>query len=206
MILSILIATFPERYPVFIRLLNELMKQVYYMNNTHPTLGMVEILFDDAPKFLSGGKSVGGKRNDLRQRATGKYSIFLDDDEIIAPNYVQTIVNLCQENKDCVTFRCLFKGDGYWSLLNMSLENKNNEEANPDRIIQRTVWHVCAIKTEFTLKENFDDGLNHNEDYTWMEKILKHLNSESHSDNILLQYNHSEVNSEADKILKHGYK
>ncbi len=206
MVLSILIATFPERHSVFIKLLNELMRQVYFMNNTHPTLGLVEILFDNSEKFLSGGKSIGSKRNDLRKRATGTYMCYCDDDDLIAPNFVETLVRLCQEDADIVTFRCLYKGSGYWSLLNMSLDNKVNQEANPNSIIQRTPWHVCPVKTSIAQKEHFDEGLNHNEDFTWMEKILKHVNSQSHTDVILTQYNHSEKNSEADKILQAGYK
>jgi glycosyltransferase involved in cell wall biosynthesis len=205
MILSILIATIPERYPVFIRLLNDLMRQVYRMNNEHPTLGMVEIIFDDSVKFTEGGKSIGGKRNDLRQRATGKYSIFLDDDEVVAPNYVETIVRMCQKDADVVTFRVLFKSDHYWSVLNLSLENKKDEQANPDDIIQRRVWHVCAIKTDITKKEHFSE-INHNEDGDWLKRIIPLLKSEVHTDAILLQYNHSEENSEADKILKLGYR
>lgn len=188
------------------QLLKEIQKQISYMHNTHPALGLIEVLFDDSPSFLDGGRSIGNKRNVLRQKAIGKYSIFLDDDELIAPNYIETIVKLCQEDKDVITFRCLYKDDNYWSLLDMSLDNKVNQQTNPNEIIRRTVWHVCAIKTEYTLKENFNDELNHNEDYTWIEKVMKYLKTESHSNSILLQYNHSVEGSEADKILKQGYK
>ena len=165
-------------------------------------LGLIELLFDDAPGFLDGGKSIGGKRNDLRQRAIGKYSVFLDDDDNIAPNYLETIVRLAQEDTDCLSFRCLFKNDHYWSVLNMSLRNVFNQEASPDGIIQRTIWHVCPIKTEITRREHFDDSLNHNEDYNWIEKIMPHLVTEAHTDRILTQYNHSASGSEADKILQ----
>lgn len=204
MILSILIPVLPKRYAIFMRLLEELQRQVNYMHSKHSDLGLIEILFDDAPSFLDGGKSIGGKRNALRQKAIGKYSVFLDDDDDIAPNYIETLVRLAQHDKDIITFRCMFKNDTYWALLNMSLVNKVNEETNPHSVIQRTPWHVCAIKTEITRKENFDDALNHNEDFTWMEKILPHVTSEAHTDVILTQYNHSAKGSEADKILKNS--
>ncbi len=206
MILSILIPVLPERYPQFMKLLHELQRQVSYMHLNNPSLGLIEILFDDRPGFLHGGPSIGGKRNTLRQKAIGKYSIFLDDDETISPNYIETIVRLCEQDKDVISYRVLFKCDHYWAVLNMSLANKEDEQASPERIIQRKVWHVCAIRTEITLKENFDDSLNHNEDATWLAKIIPHLNSEAHTDKILLQYNHSETKSEADKILQAGYK
>lgn len=88
----------------------------------------------------------------------------------------------------------------------MSLENKVNEEATPERVVQRTPWHVCPVKTEIARKESFDDELNHNEDFTYMEKIFPYIKTEAHTDKILTQYNHSELNSEADKILKAGYR
>lgn len=202
MILSILIPVLPKRYAVFMQLLKEIQKQVNYMHENHPSLGLIEILFDDSPAFLDGGRSIGSKRNILRQKATGKYLCFCDDDDNIAPNYVETLVRLAQEDKDIITFRCLFKNDAYWSMLNMSLLNKINEETNPGAIIQRTPWHVCPVRTEIARKENFDDALNHNEDFTWMRKILPHIQNEAHTDIILTQYNHSESGSEADKILK----
>lgn len=205
-ILSVLIPVIPKRYNQFMRLLSELQNQISFMHNNHPDLGLIEILFDDSPAFLDGGKSIGGKRNELRQRAVGKYSLFLDDDELVAPNYIEILVRLAQEDKDVLSYRCLFKSDYYWAVLNMSLANEKNEEANPNGLVQRTIWHVCAIKTDITRRENFNDELNHNEDYTWIEKILPHCHSEAHSDIILLQYNHSESGSEADKIVKAGFK
>lgn len=205
-ILSILIPVIPARYSEFMKLLNNLQRQVTYMHQTHYTLGLIEILFDDSPAFLDGGMSIGAKRNVLRKRAEGKYSVFIDSDDYVAPNYVETLVRLCQQDKDVVTYRCLFKNDSYWSILNMTLDNVYNEETSPERIIQRGVWHVCPIKTEHTMRANFNDDLNHGEDVSFIEKVLPYLKTETHTDMILTQYNHSEKNSEADKILKAGYK
>ena len=131
---------------------------------------------------------------------------FFDDDDDIAPNFIETLVRLAQNDADIITYRCLFKNDNYWSVINMSLENKVNEEATPERVVQRTPWHVCPVKTEIARKESFDDELNHNEDFTYMEKIFPYIKTEAHTDKILTQYNHSELNSEADKILKAGYR
>lgn len=206
MILSVLIPVLPKRYPIFMRLLHELQRQVSYSHKTHPDLGLIEILFDDSPAFLDGGAAVGAKRNILRQRAIGKYQAFCDDEDGVAPNYIETLVRMAQEDKDVLTFDCFFKNDFYWTIINMSLANKDDEQATPERIVKRKPWHVCGIKTEIARKENFNDELNHGEDVEYMSKILKHVKTESHSPFILTQYNHSEANSEADKILKAGYK
>jgi|GEM_PF-3222351 hypothetical protein len=206
MILSILIPVLPERYPQFMRLLHELQRQVSYMHRNNPTLGLIEICFDDRPSFLHGGPSIGGKRNFLRQKALGKYQAQLDMDDWIAPNYIETLVRLAQEDKDVLTFNCLFTNDDYWTIINMSFDNKEDEQASPERIIKRKPWHVCGIKSEIARKEHFNDELNHGEDVEWMSKIMQHVNSGIHSDKILTQYNHSASGSEADKILKAGYR
>ncbi len=204
-ILSLLIPVIPKHYPKFMKLLGELQRQVTIMHSLHSSLGLVEILFCDSPSVLDGGGTIGSKRNELRMRAVGKYSAFIDADDNVAPNYVETLVRLCGEDKDVVSFNCIFKNDNFWSIINMSLENKEDEQVNPEVITKRKVWHVCAIRTEITRKENFDD-MSHGEDVSFMNRIMPHLQSEVHTNLLLTQYNHSESESEADKIVQAGFK
>jgi hypothetical protein len=196
--LSILIPSIPERKDKLIRLHAELYKQAFEINNTFPILGHIEVLVDDSKSFLNGGLSIGKKRSALVKRAQGKYLNFLDDDDTIAPNYVKTLLELCSYNKHVCTFRSLFKLKDYWGIVNMSLSNKENEQATPDKMIQRPPWHICPIWTEFARKYEFSD-INNAEDYQWMEKVLSHCQTEAHTDKIIFQYNHGD-HSEADKI------
>jgi glycosyltransferase involved in cell wall biosynthesis len=201
MILSILIPSIPDRRNKLLLLVNELYRQSLVLYNTHPTLGSVEILVDDSVKFLDGGLSIGGKRDLLKQRAGGKYLCFLDDDDWPTPNYIETLVRLCGDDKDIVTFRTLIKNDHYWALIDMQLATVVNDEVNPHGSKNRTPWHICPVKSEIAKREAFTN-LNHNEDWDWMSRVLKNVHSEIHSDMILTQYNHSEAGSEADAILK----
>lgn len=201
MILSILIPSIPERRNQLTALLGELYKQVADLNRNHPTLGSVEILVDDSVKFTEGGLSIGGKRDLLVQRAGGKYLCFIDDDDSIMPNYIETLVRLCNEEQDIVTFRALVKNDHYCAIIDMSLDTLTNTEVNPHGIINRTPWHICPVLSLHAKSEPFNKKLIHNDDWEWMERVLKKVNSQSHSDMILTQYNHSEKGSEADKIF-----
>jgi hypothetical protein len=201
-ILSILIPTIPEREDMLSNLLHNLLLQIDDLSTWHPTLGEVQLHFDDRASFLNGGPSIGEKRHWLVCHAKGKYLCFLDDDEDIAPNYIETLVRLCQNNSDVVTFRSLAKNDFYWTIIDMSLQNKLNEEANPDRIIKRPPWHVCPVKSEYAKQYNFED-LNYGEDWNWFEKVLRHCRTESHTDAVLHCYQHSSKHSEADKITNH---
>lgn len=203
MILSVLMATTPDRDYLFYPLYDKINSQVHYIHNKHSTLGKVEILVDSTKRFLEGGLSIGKKRESLVKRATGKYLAFLDSDEDIAPNYVETLVRLCQTNADVCTFRNLTKTDNYWTVVDMSLNNPENEEATPDRIVKRRPWHICPVKSEYAKLYEFED-INYGEDFSWMEKVLTHCQIEAKTNQILHCYNHSSRHSEADKITKHA--
>jgi len=202
MILSVLIPSIPDRRSKLIALTNELYRQVLALQTTHPSLGSVEILVDDSKKFLDGGLSIGSKRDLLKQRASGQYLCFLDDDDNVMPNYIETLVRLCNEGQDIVTFRALVKNDYYCSLIDMQLATLVNTEVSPHGNIARTPWHICPVKSAIAKNEPFALDKNHNEDWDWMARVLKNVHSESHGDMILTQYNHSEAGSEADKIVK----
>lgn len=199
-ILSILIPTTPDRVDMFTPLYNELHRQLSYMETFHSTLGKIEILVDDSKRFLEGGLSIGKKREALLKRAEGKYICYLDSDESIAPNYIETIVRLCQSDKDVCTFRAMAKNANFWSLIDMSIHHPNIE-ANPNYVTLRGVWHVCAIRREIAKRFDFEDT-NYGEDAKWLELVTPHITSEAKTNAILLQYNHG-VHSESDKITRH---
>lgn len=204
-ILSILTPSIPERHSIMINLYGKLWRQIYAVHKNHEMLGEIEWILDDSPSFLDGGLSIGKKREALVNRATGKYLCFLDDDEDIAPNYIETIMRLCYDDKDVdvATFRSFIKNDFYWGIVDMSLKNLHNEEATPEKIVKRPPWHTCPVKSEYAKLYEFEDS-NYGEDFSWMAKVLTHCRSEAHTDQILHCYNHSSKHSEADKITTNG--
>lgn len=203
-ILSILIPTIPGRKEMFHKLVHELDQQCGILAEAHPTLGFVSLHFEGGQPFLNGGLSIGKKRQALVKEAIGKYLCFLDDDENIAPNYVETLVRLCQHNADVVTFRNLTTTDHYWTIVDMSLNYKVNDQASPNFITRRRPWHICPVKSEFAKLYPFED-INYGEDYDWMSKVLTHCTTEVHTDAVLHMYRHSSIKSESDKIIKAGY-
>ena len=186
--LSILIPTLPQRKKMFNILYKNLMSQIDYVHTTHPSLGQIEILFDSSKKFLKGGLSVGAKRDALKCRATGDYLVFVDDDDIVAPNYLESVLRLSESNPDIITFRSLYKSSTYWGIVDMNLNHSENEQMNDNTIVKRQPFHVCPIRTSIAQQHSFPD-INNAEDWGWMVKVLSNCQKQAHSDQILHQYN-----------------
>lgn len=197
-ILSVLMCTTPERNQMFSKLFTELHRQLEYLQAFHESLGKVEILVDDSIRFLDGGLSVGKKREALLKRAEGKYICYLDSDESISPDYLETLVRLCRQDQDVCTFRAMVKLDNFWALVDMRLAYKMNDQITPEHTVRRPPWHICAIKSEHAKRHHFAD-INNAEDFDWMNRVLSHCTTEAHTDRIIFQYNHGK-HSEVDLI------
>lgn len=198
--LSILIPSIPSRRDQLNRLRVEVQKQISYCRAVHPALGKVEVIIDNSKTFLQGGLSIGKKREGLVKRAKSKYMCFLDDDESIAPNYVETLLRLCFQDKDVCSFRNVTKLDNYWCIIDMSIVNPN-EQAHGDYTVLRKPWHICPVRSEFAKRFQFPDS-NYGEDWTWFEQVLSLCLTEAKTGAIIHQYNHSSKRSEADKISR----
>lgn len=201
MMLSILIPTIPQRNEMFTELYNEIMAQKAMVNSIHPSLGDIEVIVDSRGRFLETGISIGEKRESLVRLAQGKYSAFCDDDESVAPNYVESLLRLCNQNPDVCTFRAIVKVVDYWGIVDMRLAYKVNDQMSPEYTIRRPPWHMCPVKTMYAKIPNFQ-YINDAEDFEWMSKVLTMCTTEAHTDKIIFQYRHGS-HSESDKIMKH---
>lgn len=196
--LSILIPSIPEREHLLNKLLSNLHSQIDYINEVHPAIGEIEILIDNSDKFLNGGKTVGEKRDFLVQKAVGDYLCFLDDDDEVPFNYCETLLRAMAKDVDVITFNSLFKCDTYWSLIDMSIKNKN-KEATPNGVTKRSAWHICPIRSIIAKKHRFNK-INNAEDWDWMERVLSDIKTEHKLKIILHQYNHFKSISAVDEI------
>lgn len=199
-LLSILTPTIPSRKKQFNKLYYEVHRQIDFCTEFHHTLGIVEMLVDNSRAYLDGGPSIGEKRQNLIDRSYSKYLCFLDDDESIAPNYVETLLRLCQEDKDVCTFRNITKLDNFWCVVDMSIENEN-EQVQDSEIVYRKPWHVCPVKTEFAKLYKFKN-INYGEDWDWFSQVLTHCETEAKTNSLIHGYNHSVNKSEADRIVR----
>lgn len=180
----------------------EINRQWEILTRDHESLGEVEVTWSMEDPFLSGGPSIGRHRQKCLDWSTGKYVCFLDADDFPSPNYLETLVRMCNEDKDVVTFRDFTTTDFYWTVIDMSLKHTEDEQATPDRIVKRKPWLVCPVRSEYAKQFQFPD-INYGEDAVWMEQVLTLCKTEVHTDQILRSYRHSSKTSEADRITKH---
>lgn len=196
--LSVLIPSIESRKQSLDLLIANLEKQKTECFERHPMLGAVNIIAFSTKSFLDGGPSIGEKRNELVTLSGDDYLCFLDDDDTVPPNYIESLLRLCYQGLDICTFRALMKLRDFWGILDMRLAYSVNDQATPEYTMRRRPWHICPVRSEFAKLYEFEDK-NNAEDFAWMEKVLGHCSTEAHTEKILFQYNHG-PHSEADRI------
>jgi glycosyltransferase involved in cell wall biosynthesis len=165
----------------------------------HPTLGEIEIVSVVTPKFTDGGASIGQKRQLGLLAAKGEYVCWLDDDDDVSPDYVETLVRLAGKGADVCTFNNISKFENYWMVVKMHFSTKLDDQARPG-IIERRPYHICAFRRGVLDGVQFPDA-NWDEDTGFIEQALKNCRTFAHSDAVIHQYNRV-IKSEAYEALR----
>ena len=116
----------------------------------------------------------------------GKYVCWLDDDDDISPDYIETIVRLGASDADVLTFNNISRFDSFWCIVQMSLSVAKDDQVKPGMIWRRP-YHVCAFKRELIKDINFPDA-NWDEDTGFIKEALKQCHTEKRSEAILHEY------------------
>lgn len=185
-ILSIVMITVPQRLKEFKALRNKVELQIAYCKEIHPNLGDVEICTVLTKKVVDGGPSIGEKRTRGIVRSQGKYICWLDDDDDIAPNYVETLLRLAMADADVLTFNSLTVFNDYWALVQMNLDFTEDEQMFPG-IVHRRPYHVCGWKLE-KVKDLIFPSVNVDEDTSFVKDALLYCKTQSKTEAILHKY------------------
>lgn len=166
-------------------LTNKLLKELFIQNNKEIEI----ILIDDGCnekrldsfKYLycfnnlhiihkeNGG--VSSARNKGLEIAQGQYISFIDSDDMIMPNYIETLLELINtRNEDII----------YFNWLDINTNDVVKRPANP------AVWKAIYKKE---ILPRFDETLKAREDYFLLEEINKKEHTEYYYDKVLYIYN-----------------
>ena len=162
--LSILIVTLKSRENLFLNLKRILKNQI---------TPEVEVLVSCDEKE----HSIGYKRNNLLQSATGDYVCYVDDDDLVSPFYISKILKAIENKPDCVGLRgvIILKGIGP-RIFEHSVQIKSWYEKN--NIYYRCPNHLNPIKREIAQSVGFPD-ISNQEDRAFSFNIQGKLKTET---------------------------
>ena len=163
-VLSILICTLPERAMFLRRLMASFEKQA----RGFP----VEILTDNRGKNIS----IGAKRNALLKRARGEYVAFVDDDDEVAANYVQLVLQALRSKPDCAELRGEITTDGKnpKPFIHTVTCQKWHEK---DGVYWRMPNHLNAIRLDLALQAGFPEK-SFGEDHDFSKRVQPFLKTQ----------------------------
>lgn len=148
-------------------------------------MAVLEPQFRKHPKAIfrtdDGPGSIGTKRQRMVDSATADYVAFVDDDDMVALDYLDRIMPCLEKGPDVVGITMHVSIDGKnWHpspIFRHSLLFAHNE---PWSGTDRTPHHLCPMRRELALRSRFPD-LMWAEDYNFALGVLKHLKTEEWS-------------------------
>jgi glycosyltransferase involved in cell wall biosynthesis len=179
-ILSILVLTVPSRINYFYpRLMNDLILQTEKYKDKIELLA----LFDNKKR------SVGKKRQELIDISQGEFIVFIDDDDRIADDYIESIMSAILKDKDLdvLVFNTICNvNNTYDKLCKYGIEFEygdiNNGKEWRGKPAHTMVWRSSIVKKH--KYQNISNG----EDINWVLSAYKDINKQVRIDKILYWY------------------
>ncbi len=202
-LLSILIPTVIGRERVLNNLLHKIWGQYLLPSGSIHTIGKLGVLSGNEIEVLwfkdNKEITIGEKREQLYNMAIGKFSWQIDDDDDIADNAIQLILDTIKiANVDCITFEEHIDIDGNIERSNHSLiygdwEGEGGKELWDGFHYHRTPFFKSVIKTEIARSVPIPH-IRFGEDHQWSQALKPHLKSEIHIPEQLYKYIHRSSN------------
>jgi hypothetical protein len=186
MILSILICSIEERSEKLKALLDLFQLEL-------KEIGAVEILTEIDNKELS----IGLKRQKLLERATGKWIVFFDDDDLPSYNYINLILNAIAHGDaiDCIGIRGIMTTNGsnmktWCHRLGYKIEGNGVHLHHSGYDYVRPIIHFNPVKRSLALQAGFKD-MRFGEDMDYASRLNPLLKKEYFIDEILFHYRYN---------------
>lgn len=187
--LSILVPSTHKRYDNFnISIQKQLFDQ--YESLTHAQQKEVEILMLVDTKSMM----LGEKRNNMINLSQGEYVVFVDSDDRISSDYIQSLLNSTMHNTDVITFNAAVSLNGEEPKL-CRYSSKYAKDYNTDTEYHRLPNHICAFKRSLAIQFPFPNIL-YGEDSGFSRTVRGSIKSEHYIDRILYYYDYNQETTE----------
>lgn len=145
--------------------------------------GQVEIIND-----CSMNCTTGEKRNRLLEKAKGDFIVFIDDDDEVSDDYVESIIQAIDSNPniDCIGMKGKITFDGA-NEKKWIISTSCGGWYEKDNMYFRTPNHISPVRRQIALKVKFPKIMI-GEDYEYSMGILPHLKREVLIDKELYHY------------------
>ena len=136
--------------------------------------------------------SIGAKRDAMLRASPGEYSVFMDDDDIPAKNYIKRVLTALNSNPDCVGLKVKrFKDGKYCGQSIHSTRFKFDSTRQLGNLIEceRTVGHWCPTRTVLAQEIGYAD-MNVGEDLDYAKRLKESglLKTEEFIDEHIYEY------------------
>ena len=160
--LSILIPTLPDRYEFLDRLMMKIADQA---------IEGIEILIDEDSEATT-----GAKRNRLIDNCETEYCVFLDDDDLIADNYIKLHTDILKSDPtvDAIGIKGKISTDGR-NPLDFIIKHGLDyieDKSNGRKVYLRPINHICVIRTEIARQVPYKD-ITFGEDYDYAIRLAQ---------------------------------
>jgi len=139
--------------------------------------------------------SIGEKRELLYKKASGVMSFMIDDDDSIAPNAIELILNAIKNNPEipCITFREKCMMNGIYKSSNHSIRYSQWMDNQDGFDYVRSPFYKDVIRTDIAKAVPFPH-IRYNEDEQWSKALKPFLTDEIHINEELYHYIYNETN------------
>lgn len=139
--------------------------------------------------------TIGAKREYMYSLANGLYSQMTDDDDELAPNAIELILNAIKSNPEipCITFREKCMMNGVYKSSNHSIRYSQWMDNQDGFDYVRSPFYKDVIRTDIAKSVPFPH-IRYNEDEQWSKALKPFLTDEIHINEELYHYIYNETN------------
>lgn len=125
-------------------------------------------------------RTVGEKRNNLISISKGEYFCFVDDDDMVAPTYIDDILRMIEKAPDVITFQAYRYHNGKMDRI-VIYDMRYPKDENKQGRYQRIPNHLCVWKKSKVDKIKFINS-NYGEDSDWALRVKNHCDIKKQSE------------------------
>lgn len=138
--------------------------------------------------------TIGAKRNWLVRMASGRYVVFVDDDDRIGGEYVKRVLKATEQDCDAICFPAMVSLSGGNPRICYYSKDFHTDHNTPTGY-QRRPNHICAVKRVLMMETPFAD-ICMGEDADYACRLLPKLHSEVQIETPLYFYDYDPRTSE----------